>query len=72
MTIGFEELCTIIAHAKSVETDFWKEDPLYIQVGSYSDRQSADTIPVSVCGGPDIVIDVNAEKEGIGIEFAPL
>jgi hypothetical protein len=72
MTITFEELCQILASAKSVRPDFWKEDPLYIEVGKYIERQASETEPYSVSGSPDLAIDVNAEGEALGIEFLPV
>jgi len=39
MTISFDELCEIIALAKSLQPDFWKHNPLYIQIGTYPDRR---------------------------------
>ncbi len=72
MTITFDELCKIIARAKSIRPDFWKEDPLYIQLGSYSERQAVTTEPFSVSGDPDVAIDLDAKGEALGIEFLPV
>lgn len=72
MTITFEELCQILARAKSVRLDFWKEDPLYIQVGTHTERQVSDTQPFPVSGGPDLAVDLNAQGVALGIEFLPM
>jgi hypothetical protein len=72
MTITFDELCQILARAKSVRPDFRKEDPLYIEVGTYTDRHVSNTEPYSVSGSPDLAIDINAEGEALGIEFLPI
>lgn len=72
MTITFDELCQILARAKSIRSDFWKEDPLYIELGTYAERRASDTQPFQVIGSPDIAIDVNAQGDAIGIEFLPI
>jgi uncharacterized protein YuzE len=72
MTITFAELCELLARAKSVRPDFWKEDPLYIEIGTYEDRHVSTTEPFPVIGGPDLAIDVDAQGQAIGIEFLPL
>lgn len=72
MTIMFAELCEIIASAKSLPTDFWKNDPLYIKLGSYAERTVAESEPFAVKGGSDISIDLTANGEALGIEFMPV
>jgi uncharacterized protein YuzE len=72
MTITFKELCQILATEKLLSPEFWKDDPLYIQLGKYSERFASDTEPFHVIGDPDIAIDVNAQGDAIGIEFVPL
>ena len=72
MTITFEELCLIIATAKSVSPDFWKADPLYIELGTYAERRALETSPFPVNGGPDVGIDVNSQGDALGIEFLPV
>jgi uncharacterized protein YuzE len=71
MDITFEELCHIIARAKSLSPDFWKDDPLYIQLGAYPERFVSETEPFPVDGDPDIGVDINAKGEAMGIEFLP-
>lgn len=72
MTITFKELCQILAREKSISPDFWKEDPLYLQLGTYAERLVRDTQPFAVHGDPDIAVDLNAEGEALGIEFLPI
>ena len=72
MNISFTELCRILAKEKSLALDFWKEDPVYIELGAYSERRALETVPFSVAGDPDVAIDVNAEGEALGIEFLPV
>jgi len=69
VNITFADLYDLIARSKSLPSDFWKEDPLYIELGSYSSRRSVNTIPLAVAGGPDVIVDVNEAGEALGIEF---
>jgi hypothetical protein len=71
MTVTFDELCRILARAKSIRPDFWKEDPLYIQLGNYAERRVSTTEPFTVIGNPDLGIDLDAEGQALGIEFLP-
>jgi hypothetical protein len=71
MEISFDELCRLIANAKSVRHDFWKEDPLYIKLGVYAERRVLETEAFSVVGGPDIAVDLNSNGEAAGIGFLP-
>jgi hypothetical protein len=72
MTITFDEPCKVLARVKSIPPDFWKEDPLYIQLGTYDSRRVATTEPFPVVGSPDVAIDVNAQGEALGIDFLPI
>lgn len=71
MTLTFQELCSIIANAKSVRPDFWKSNPLYIKLGSDIERTNLTTEAFAVAGGPDIGIDIDAQDNAVGIEFLP-
>jgi hypothetical protein len=71
MTITFDELCQILAREKSLSPDFWVNDPLYIQLGSNSDRHASTSEPFMVRDGPTVAIDINTEDEALGIEFVP-
>jgi uncharacterized protein YuzE len=72
MTITLDELRKLVASAKSVQPDFWKEDPLYISLGTYADRRVSTTEPFIVNTGSDIAIDLDAEGQAMGIEFLPI
>lgn len=72
MTITLDELRTLVANAKSVQPDFWKDDPLYISLGAYAVRRALTTETFIVNTGNDIAIDLDAEGQAMGIEFLPL
>ncbi len=72
MRVTFDELCEILARAKSVNPDFWKTDPLYIETGTYRTRHVSNTEAFIVIDGPTLGIDVDVEGQAMGIEFAPM
>ena len=74
MTLTFTELVKIIAGARGLPDDFWKQNPLYIRLAeSRGPGSAAHTISYLVArphtGIGSFNVDVSKDDEALGIEF---